>query len=115
MFRVCECGIDHLEYTSTSSSWSGTRLHRHADSLLVVSQGEVHIPKDTTCLDQRWKNERSLHRLKRHIGPFRPRSVQAFHNELKNQRIVRVWEGLASPRAHLTNKSVPQVSREIAS
>ena len=36
-------------------------------------------------------------------------------NELKNQRIVRVWEGLASPLAHLTNKSVPQVSWEIVS
>ena len=35
--------------------------------------------------------------------------------ELKNQRIVRVWEGLASPLAHLTNKILPQVSWEIAS
>ena len=28
-------------------------------------------------------------------------------NELENQRIFRVWEGLASPLAHLTIKSVP--------
>ena len=35
--------------------------------------------------------------------------------ELKIQRIVRVLQGLASPLANLSNKSVPEVSWEIAS
>ena len=35
--------------------------------------------------------------------------------ELKIQRIVRVWEGLASALSNLTNKSKPQASWEIAS
>ena len=33
--------------------------------------------------------------------------------ELMIQRIVRIWEGIASPLANLTNKFVPQVSWEI--
>ena len=43
----------------------------HDDGLLISKPcfEEVHILKHTICLHQRWKNERSLHRRKRHIGP----------------------------------------------
>ena len=91
----------------------------HDDGLFISKpcSEEVHILEHTTCLHQRWKNERSLHRLNRHIRPSDAVLV-AYElpiTELKIQRIVRVWEGFASPLAHLTNKSVPQVSWEIAS
>ena len=78
---------------------------------------EVHILGHTTCLYQRWKNERLLCRLKRHIDPSDAVLVayELCIIELKIQRTVRVWEGLASSLAHLTNKGVPQVSWEIAS
>ena len=43
----------------------------HDDGLLDSKPcfEEVHILEHTTCLHQRWKTERSLHRRKRHIGP----------------------------------------------
>ena len=43
----------------------------HDDGLLISKPyfEEVHILKHTIYLHQRWKNERSLHRRKRHIGP----------------------------------------------
>ena len=91
----------------------------HDDGLLISKPcfDEVHSLGHTTCLHQRWKNERSLHLLKRHIGPSD--AVLVAHElpiaELKIQRIVRVREGLASPLANFTNKCVPQVSWEIAS
>ena len=76
---------------------------------------EVHILGDN--LHQRWETERSLRRLKRHIGPSDAVLVayEQSITEPKIQTIVRVWEGLLSPFAHLTKKSVPQINWEIAS
>ena len=90
----------------------------HDDGLFISKPcfEEVHILEHTTCLHQRWKNERSLHRRKRHIGPSDAVFV-AYElpiTELKIQRIVRACERFTSPLAHFTNKIVPQVSWEIA-
>ena len=89
----------------------------HDDGLFTSKPCFEEVPNFGTCLHQRWKNERSLHRFKRHVGPSDDVFVayELSITELKIQKIFRVWEGLASPLANLTNKSVPQVSWEIAS
>ena len=64
----------------------------HDDGLFISKSyfEDVHILEHTTCLHQRGKNKRSLHRLKRHIGPSDALLVayELFITELKIQQIV---------------------------